>query len=159
MNALVKESYGEFQGSWWYGEIDPYILVEELLISDEKKLPKEYKVYCFRSEGDFDFIVRKIVDRLDDKKRGFFDRDWNKLDWSYEENKEPDSLPSKPNNFGEIIRLSKNLSEDFRHVRVDLMEHEGELFFGELTFADMSGFVNFEPEDWDYKFGDMWKIN
>lgn len=28
------------------------------------------------------------------------------------------------------------------------------LYFGELTFYPASGFEEFEPDEWDYKFGE-----
>ena len=39
------------------------------------------------------------------------------------------------------------------HVRVDLYDIDGRIYFGEYTFYHMSGFQPFKPEEWDYTFG------
>ena len=49
--------------------------------------------------------------------------------------------------------IAGKLSEGFPMVRVDLYEVDGKIWFGEYTFYHWSGFVPFEPEIWDYKFG------
>ena len=40
------------------------------------------------------------------------------------------------------------------HVRVDLYNIGGKIYFGELTFYHWSGLTPFVPEEWDYKFGE-----
>ena len=39
------------------------------------------------------------------------------------------------------------------HVTVDLYNINGKVYFGELTFFPWGGMVPFEPEEWDYTFG------
>jgi len=38
-------------------------------------------------------------------------------------------------------------------LRVDFYEIDMKLYFGELTLYPASGFEEFEPDEWDYKFG------
>ena len=61
-------------------------------------------------------------------------------------------------NFEKMIELSKVLSAGFPHVRVDFYEVDGKLYFGELTFYHFSGFMPFEPDEWDGIFGDWLKM-
>lgn len=51
------------------------------------------------------------------------------------------------------------LCKGFNHVRVDLFECKGKVYFGELTFTSEGGLARFEPEEWDYKIGELWDIN
>jgi hypothetical protein len=39
-----------------------------------------------------------------------------------------------------------------------LYEEEGRVYFGEITFYHFGGFTRFEPDYWDYKFGEYFNI-
>ena len=54
-----------------------------------------------------------------------------------------------------MINLAKQLSKGFKFIRVDLYEINGQVYFGELTFYSANGFEEFEPEEWNYKLGNM----
>lgn len=51
-------------------------------------------------------------------------------------------------------QIAAKLSAGIPHVRVDLYNIRGKVYFGELTFFHWGGTVPFEPNEWDYKFGD-----
>ena len=40
------------------------------------------------------------------------------------------------------------------HVRVDLYNCDGKVYFGELTFFDSSGYDNLNSEEWNRRLGD-----
>ena len=50
-------------------------------------------------------------------------------------------------------QLAEKLSADMAHLRVDLYEIEGKVYFGELTFYDSSGMAFFDPPEWDETIG------
>lgn len=112
----------------------------------------DYKFYCF--DGKMKFMMIN-TDRNSDKptKADYFDRDFNWLDftWGYQH---ADVRPSKPDKFDEMITIAEKLSEGLPHVRVDLYECNGQIYFGELTFFDGGGFDKIEPLEWDYKIGE-----
>ena len=58
-----------------------------------------------------------------------------------------------PASFDEMKRLAAILSQGFEHVRVDLYDINGRIYFGELTFYHWSGLVPFEPSEYDLLFG------
>ena len=93
----------------------------------------------------------------EETKFDFFDIDFNLLPIK---NGHPNSssLINKPKGFEKMIEISKVLSQGFPHVRIDLYNVNGKIYFGEMTFYHWSGIVPFEPEEWDYKFGDMLKL-
>ncbi len=69
------------------------------------------------------------------------------------------SVPLKKSaTFDEMIELSRKLSKDFVHVRVDLYEVNGKVYFGELIFYHFGGFIPFQPEKWDKTWGDWLKL-
>lgn len=54
--------------------------------------------------------------------------------------------------------IAEVLSAGIPHVRVDLYDVCGRIYFGELTFFDGSGTDKIEPEAWDYKLGQMLEL-
>ena len=118
---------------------------------------KDYKFFCFNGEPKFMFIASDRFTPNTETKFDFFDMDFNHLPFL---NGHPNaSVPIlKPRNFEEMKKLASNLSKGIPHVRVDFYNIKGKIFFGEMTFFHWSGFVPFEPEEWDIKFGDMLKL-
>ena len=113
----------------------------------------DYKFYCF------DGVVRLVMinsDRNSNKptKADYFDRDFNWLDftWGYQH---AEIRPRKPEKFEEMLKIAEKLAKNLPHIRVDLYECNGQIYFGELTFFDGSGFDKIEPVEWDYKLGSM----
>ena len=57
-----------------------------------------------------------------------------------------------------MIAIAEKLAKGLPHIRVDLYDCNGKIYFGELTFFDGSGFDKIEPEEWDYKIGNMLEL-
>jgi len=135
---------------WAYYGLKPGIIVEELLVN--KVNPKaginDYKIFCYK--GRAKYIVAD-VDRYIGHKRNFYDRNWNDL---HIESDCPaaDTEIEKPKNLEEMLRVAERLSEDFPYVRVDLYNVEGKIYFGELTFYPWSGYVQYNPDEFDFEF-------
>ena len=53
-----------------------------------------------------------------------------------------------------MIEIASKLSEGFQHVRVDLYNINGKIYFGEYTFFHNSGLVPITPSEFDIKMGD-----
>ena len=57
-----------------------------------------------------------------------------------------------------MIEIAQSLSEGLIHVRVDLYNVDGHIYFGEMTFFDGSGMSVYEPQEWDWIFGKYLKL-
>lgn len=56
-----------------------------------------------------------------------------------------------PDNMSEMIEVVKKLCVGFPHIRVDLYNVDGKIYFGELTFYTSSGFIHIDSEEYsDY---------
>ena len=64
-----------------------------------------------------------------------------------------ENIPQKPVNLEQMIAIARKLSQPFPHVRVDLYNVNGKIYFGELTFYTSSGYINFEPDNVDFILG------
>lgn len=138
-----------------YKEIKPRIIAEQFMKDEVHGELRDYKFFCFNGEVKAMFIASERS--KGSTKFDYFDLDFNKLDivQSY-----PNSEKNieKPVNFEKMIELSKQLSKNIPHVRVDFYEVNGRLYFGELTFYHYSGFTPFKPSEWDDIFGEWIKL-
>lgn len=116
---------------------------------------RDYKIFCFNGEAKYLFVAtgRQVHDTRFD----FYDTNFNHLDLR---NGHPnaDITPRKPENFEEMLAVANKLAVGFPHIRVDLYNCQGKIYFGELTFFHNSGMVPFEPAEWDLKFGECLKL-
>ena len=139
---------------WAYYGLPYRIIGERYIESSDRYQIKDYKFFCFEGEPKFLFVASERG--TENLKFDFFDLDWNWLP-VFNGHEHAHNL-KKPEHFEEMIDVARKLSKDFPHVRVDLYEEEGKVFFGELTFYHFGGFVRFEPDEWDYKFGEYFDI-
>lgn len=134
-----------------YRGVKPRIIGEEYMEDISGEL-RDYKFFCFDGEPKFMFVATDRM-KADDTKFDFFDMDYNHLPFT---NGHPNAAipPKKPETFEQMKLLAAKLSQGIPHVRVDFYDVEGHVYFGEMTFFHWSGMTPFEPEEWDYKFGE-----
>lgn len=112
----------------------------------------DYKFFCFNGKCEYTYVItnRKLGSGAE---LGIYDRSYNLLPYYRTDELKPVHLISKPKNFEEMIALSEGLAKRFPHVRVDLFDEGGRIIFGEMTFFDGSGYMTFEPDDFDNILG------
>ena len=57
--------------------------------------------------------------------------------------------------FEKMIEIAERCSAAFIHVRVDLYNIDGKIFFSEMTFYSEAGYGTFIPEEYDRKLGEL----
>lgn len=151
-SARLKQDFYYAGREYPYKGIKPYIIAEQLMIDETapEKSIEDYKFFCFNGEPKVMFIA---TDRATDCKFDFFDMNFNHLDLV---NIHPnaDKPISKPEKFDEMKELAAKLSQGMRHVRIDLYELNGKIYFGEYTFFHGGGFQLCHPEKWERQLGD-----
>lgn len=141
---------------WAYKNIKPRIIVEELLEDNEntEKGINDYKFLCF--DGQPQFVILD-VSRFTGHKRNIYDLSWNLIDVGSDKPNIRKEIP-KPDNLDEMVEVAKKLSEDFPFVRVDLYSVNGKIYFGELTFYPWTGYVSFDPDNFDFELGKYFNL-
>jgi hypothetical protein len=134
-----------------YKNVKPRIIAEEFVENENESDLKDYKFFCFNGEPKFLFVAsnRNIDTRFD-----FFDIDFNHLAIKKNGYINAEIPIVKPKNFEKMIEVSKILSQNIPHVRIDLYNIKGKILFGEFTFTHWGGTVPFEPNVWDKIFGE-----
>ena len=111
----------------------------------------DYKFFCFDGKVRALFIGSERGSG--DVKFDYFDADFNHLDLVQSHPMSGKTF-AKPKNFELMKALASKLSKGLPHVRVDLYNKEGKIYFGELTFYHHGGITPFHPSKWDYTFGE-----
>lgn len=148
----LDRNYYLIHREWPYKNVHRRILCETYMEDDETSELRDYKFFCFDGIPKALFIAQDRQKEGEETKFDFFDMKFTHLPFT---NGHPNAnpLPSKPHNFELMKTLAIKLSKGIPHVRVDFYEVNGQVYFGELTFSHWSGFVPFDPFEWDEKFG------
>lgn len=138
-----------------YKFVKPRIIAEKYMVDESGKELKDYKFFCF--DGEVKMLLIATERSTGDLKSDFFDSDFNHLPFTHGHQNAKKEI-KKPAGFEKMKEIAAILSKGFPHIRVDLYDINGHIYFGELTFFSSSGNVPFEPEEWDYKIGEWLKL-
>ncbi|MCH8563291.1 hypothetical protein LTI14_08705 [Nesterenkonia sp. YGD6] len=134
-----------------YRDLQPRIIAEPFLVDDSSGQLIDYKFFCFG--GHVKAVLLASERRTGDVQFDYFDETFSAIDHI----QSPSNLaspPPKPQRYADMLRMARDLSRGHPHVRVDLYEVNGKVYFGELTFYPVSGFVSFSTPEWDRVWGD-----
>ena len=151
LKRSLKHNYYWAQREWYYKDVPAKIIAEKYMVDENTKELRDYKFFCFNGEVKFMFVA---TDRGTDTRSDFFDMNFEHIPVKqYYPNADINKVIEKPKLFEEMIDLAEKLSKDIPHVRVDLYEINGKIYFGEMTFFHFSGWKKFEPKYYDELFG------
>ena len=169
----LKKNYYHSAREWPYKNVKPRILIEEYLSVDQHKgkngkissLEKiqlkngllDYKFMCFDGEVKALFldigVIGSGVGHAEEYYRNVYDKNFNLMPFLETRQNYPEKV-YKPDHYEEMVKIAEKLSKGFPHIRVDLYNINGKIYFGELTFYHGSGLSNkFIPEEWNKTFG------
>lgn len=149
-----RNSYYQFF-NWGFKHAKPVVYAEEYLEQIAGQV-YDYKFFTFSGEVKALFIA---TDRSSESVTfDFFDRDFNYLPFTYGHTRHANPLPEKPKNYEKMVELAEKLAKPFPFVRVDFYEVGDTIYLGEMTFYSGGGLLPFEPLEWDYKFGEWFKL-
>ena len=137
-----------------YKDIKPKIIAEKYIVDNDGEL-KDYKFLCFDSKVYFCWID---VGRFTAHRRNVYNLEWELQKWSQYSYGNTHFQVPKPENFELMVNLAEKLCKGFSHVRVDLYNVNGKIYFGEMTFTNASGFEKITPNDYNLMLGNLWKL-
>lgn len=138
IEKCLRRNYYWSSREWPYKNVKPRIIAEKYMSDEGKEELSDYKVLCFNGEPK---IVEVHKGRFNGQHtQDCYDEFWNKTDIEQYDLPKTDEIMPKPAFLEEMLHLSKLLSKDLIHVRVDWYFTNNRLYFGELTFFDGSGY-------------------
>lgn len=154
IQEALHRDYGARFCEWHYSKIKPCIIAEQYVESGETDL-QDYKFLCFDGEPYFCWVD---VGRYTDHKRNVYNLNWQLQGWNQRNYGNAHSELKKPQNFEKMVEIARVLSQGFSHVRVDLYNVGGKIYFGEMTFTNGSGFEEITPNSADLMLGRLWNL-
>jgi hypothetical protein len=154
LRRSMKQNIYKSLREWPYKNVPRRVIAEKYIGSYPyiKDLP-DYKFFCFNGVVKGLFVATERQNPNEEVKFDFFDANYNHLPFR-QGHDHAKKVPSKPIHFEKMKEIAAKLSKDIPHVRVDLYDHCDKVYFGEMTFYHFGAEVPFEPEEWDYRFGE-----
>lgn len=157
VNTKVKRNGGR---EWpYYSGKKHRIIIEKYIKSDLQNGGLiDYKFFCF--DGNVKFVYG-ISDRKMGEKAslGIFDKNFNLLPYYRADEKKLERNLEKPINYDKMVEYAELLGKKFPHARIDFYNVNGKIIFGEITFFDGSGYMKFEPDEFDFILGSKFNIS
>lgn len=134
----LKNEYFYEGREWPYKNVKPRIIAEQYM-EDASGGLMDYKFFCFDGVAD---NVMVVADRaIKQAKYYHFSKDWKILHYNRLCRTLPDDFQiPKPAQIDEMFALAEKMSASLPHVRIDFYLVDGQIFFGEYTFFNESGF-------------------
>lgn len=156
---------------WAYGEVETRVFIERFIErSDHPGSPADLKIFVFGGRALYVYYRDPARDR-----RAIFDRDWQRFEWERWIPLEPggpreamdDDLPRLAG-LEAAIEAAEAIAADVDHLRVDLYDIDGTVYFGEATVYASSGHKVWipigkpadpqPPDDVDRLWGSHWEL-
>jgi hypothetical protein len=134
------------------------ILIERYIPSDEAAGGLiDYKLFCFDGKVEYAYGIAERTIGCD-AALGIFDKEFNQLPYKRTDERPLERKLGKPQNYEIMVETAQTLAKEFPHARIDFYNQDNTVILGEITFFDGSGYVAFEPDEFDYILGEKFVL-
>lgn len=154
MKHALRVNYFYLSREWPYKNIEKCIIGEKYLENSDGSPLVDYKFYCF--DGKPRYFMYSLGEAEHKVRNHKFDMQLNSIDYLFK--KEPAIAVEDinlPENIGEMIKIVEKLCTGFPHIRIDLYNIDGKIYFGEMTFFSSGGFMNIYSEEFAQEMSDL----
>lgn len=150
----LRQNYYKLGREWPYKNVKRKIICEQYLENEDGSPLVDYKFYCYGGEPRY--FMYSLGEADHNVRNHKFDMELHSIDYLFKKipaiKIEEIDLPS---NIGEMIEIVKVLCKGFPHIRIDLYNINGKIYFGEMTFYTSSGFINIDSMEFSQKMADL----
>ena len=154
LNECLNRNLFWLAREWPYKNVSPRIIAEEFLETQNGEELIDYKFYCYGGEPKY--FMYSLGEATHNPKNHKFDMNKESIDYYFK--KEP-SIPLNkvklPANIDEMIEIVNKIKLDCPHVRIDLFDINGKVYFGEYTFFSGAGFINMISKEYSQILADQ----
>lgn len=141
LNKALKRNGFWYGREWPYKNVNPKIIAEPYIENDDGTSLIDYKFYCYG--GKPIYFMCSYGEAEHNVINHKFDMSLKSIDHLFKEKPAIEASDIHiPENIGQMIEIVKKLCKDFQHIRVDLYNVDGKIYFGEMTFYSSAGFMN-----------------
>ena len=145
---------------WPYKNVNPRIIIEKLLITENGELPIDIKMHCFN--GSVKLIQLSKYNESGVKEFVFLDRDYSPLpsnDFIECFLPKLKTIPEKYHKIEEMINMAEKFSKDIIYLRVDMYGFQEDFYMGEFTFYPTAGFIKYLSDNLLVKMGNWLRLD
>ena len=160
INNSLKNNYYWHGREWPYKNVKPRIIAEQYM--DDFNPEDEgygngltdYKFFCFNGEPKMLYVSRGLENHAT-AQISFYDLECNEMPFKRTDYAGIKGQLHKPKRLDDMILIAKKLATEIGSAfsRIDLYEINEKIYFSEITFFPCSGFLPFDPPEWNYKIG------
>lgn len=151
LNKWMKYNYYWPTREWPYKNVKPRIICEEFI--GNLGLPDDHKIMCFNGVPRIIQIHRKTLDGR--HSIDFYGTDGKLLPITKEGFGTFEMPELDVRTLHNILEFASILSASKPYLRTDFYLVQKRIYFGELTFFDSSGLINFKPEESNAYLGSL----
>ena len=154
--CLKRNLYWTYR-EWPYRDVTPRIIAEEYLHQQSGEPIADYKFYCYGGKAQyFMYSLGEVEHNVRNHK---FNMQLQSIDHLFKQIPKIDAKEiSLPENMEQMIRIVNILCAGTQHLRVDLYNIDGHIYFGELTFYSGGGYINIESVEYSQRLADLISI-
>lgn len=152
LRKALKNDFYACGREWPYKNVTRRIIAEQYMEDNATAELMDYKVHNFSGEPRFILVCGKRFSTTG-VTEDYFTEEWKRMAVKWPDYPNSKLPLEKPEQLDQILEFSRILAAGLPFVRSDFYIVNGKVFFGELTFFPANGFLNFEPDEWDYTFG------
>lgn len=155
LNKWLKKNAYWGAREWCYKDIEPCIVCEEFIETQDGNTPDDYKFMCFNG---IPRLIQVHHDRYGNHTLDYYTPEWERAGLKrIDANTSAKNIP-KPENLEEMLSVASILSKDMYYARIDLYNVDGKVYFGEITMYPTGGFSTFEDYNDDLLLGSYMKL-
>ncbi len=155
LNAWLKKNAFWGAREWCYKDIEPCIICEEFIETEDGNTPDDYKFMCFNGVPR---LIQVHHDRFGDHTLDYYTPEWKKADLQRVDANISAREVERPEKLDEMLSIAQRLSKDMYYARVDLYNVNGKIYFGEITLYPTGGFSTFTRHEDDLLLGSYIKL-
>ena len=155
LRKALNRTFSLLTREYPYEDVPRRIIAEKYMEDESGYELKDYKFFCF--DGKVHYLFVATGRQNNDTRFDFYDKNFRHLPIRQGHPWATNTI-DKPANFEKMIEIAEQLSKSIPHVRVDLYNINGKIYFGEYTFFHYGGIVPFQPAEWDFRFGNLLKL-
>lgn len=156
IEKCLKTSYFYKDREWPYKNVKPRIIAEQYISEENNEATRDYKFFCFGGQAR---CMKVDFDRFIEHRANYFDMEGNLLLFGEVICPlNPNKAINLPDNMKEMRLLVEKLASEVPSLRADFYDVSGKVYFGELIFFPMAGFMKLTDPKWDGVLGSWIKI-
>ena len=155
LNAWLRKNAFWGAREWCYKGIEPCIICEEFIETQDGNTPDDYKFMCFNGVPR---LIQVHHDRYGDHTLDYYTPEWKRADLQRIDANTSAKVVEKPEKLDEMLSIAERLSKDMYYARIDLYYVNGNIYFGEITMYPTGGFSTFTRYEDDLLLGSYIKL-